>query len=211
MQTLYSVLDHLVYATPDLNSTVDRIEALFGVRAAVGGHHKAWRTTNALLSLGTRMYLEIMGPDDSARVPNQPRPFDLDDLVAPRLVTWVARSADMQTVIVKARRHGVDLGELRERSRQKPDGSVLKWTMTDLTKPREGGVIPYFINWGTSAHPAETSPEGCKLLTVQLSHPDAGRIGQILSHLGIEAAVDFGAKASLEALIETPQGQFKLV
>jgi hypothetical protein len=211
MQPLYSVLDHLVYATPDLNSTVDRIEALFGVRAVVGGHHKAWRTKNALLSLGTRMYLEIMGPDEPARAPNQPRPFDLDDLVTPRLVTWVARSADMQTVIVTARRHGVNLGELQERSRQKPDGSVLKWTMTDLTKPREGGVIPYFINWGTSAHPAETSPESCKLLSVKLSHPDPGRIGQILGHLGIEAAVDFGPKASLEALIETPQGQFKLV
>jgi len=211
MQPLYSVLDHLVYATPDLDSTIDSLEALFGVRAVIGGHHKAWRTRNALLSLGVRMYLEIMGPDEPARVPNQPRPFELDELVAPRLVTWVARSADIQTVISTARHDGVDLGDLQERSRQKPDGSVLKWTMTDLTKPREAGVVPYFIDWGASAHPAESSPGGCRLLTLKLSHPDAVRIKQILGHLGIDVGVDLGPEASLEAIIETPQGQFKLV
>ena len=156
------------------------------------------------------MYLEIMGPDESAREQSQPRPLRLDELVGPRLVTWVARSADIQTVISIARRDGVDLGELQERSRQKPDGSVLKWTMTDLTTPREGGVIPYFINWGSSAHPSESSPMGCTLPTLKLSHPDAGRIQQILGHLGIGIGVDFGPEASLEAIIETPRGQIKL-
>ena len=207
MQPLHSVLDHLVYATPDLDSTIENIEALFGVRAAVGGHHAAWRTRNALLSLGTRMYLEIMGPDESARVPNQPRPFELDELVSPRLVTWVVRSADIQTVVNTARRGGVDLGELQERSRQKPDGSVLKWIMTDLTKPREGGVIPYFIDWGVSSHPAESSPGGCTLMTLKLVHPQAARIQKILDHLGVDVRIDVGPKAALEAIIDTPRGQ----
>ena len=210
MQPLRSVLDHLVYATPDLNATVDSIEALFGVRAAEGGHHKAWRTKNALLSLGTGTYLEIMGPDDAAQEQSQPRPFRLDELAGPRLVTWVARCSDIQTVISIARRAGVDLGELQERSRQKPDGSVLKWTMTDLTRPREGGVIPYFINWGASTHPSESSPRGCTLLTMKLSHPDAGRIRRILGHLGMDVVVDTGPEASLEAIVETPRGQIKL-
>lgn len=210
MQPLHSVLDHLVYATPDLDTTVETIDGLFGVRPVIGGHHKTWRTRNALLSLGTRMYLEIMGPDEPARALNQPRPFRLDELVTPRLVTWVARSDDIQTVISTARSDGVDLGELEERSRQRPDGSVLKWTMTDLTKPREAGVVPYFINWGASAHPAESSPGGCTLLTMKLFHPDAERIRQILDHLGLDFALDFGPKAALEAIIETPQGHFTL-
>jgi len=152
-----------------------------------------------------------MGPDEAARAQNQPRPFKLDELVAPRLVTWVARSADIQNVISTARLDGVDLGELLERSRLKRDGSVLKWTMTDLTKPRECGVIPCFINWGDSAHSSESSPGGCKLPTMTLSHPDAGRIRQILGRLEIDAPVDTGPEASLEAIVETPQGDFKLV
>jgi hypothetical protein len=202
-----SVLDHLVYAAPDLDSAIEDIEALFGVRPAVGGHHALWRTRNALLSLGTRMYLEIIGPDESARVPNQPRPFELDELVSPRLVTWVVRSGDIQTVLNTARHDGVDLGELQEGSRLKPDGSVLKWTMTDLAKPREGGAIPYFIDWGASSHPAESSPGGCALLTIKLVHPQAGRIQRVLDHLGVDVRVGVGPKAALEAVIETPRGQ----
>ena len=104
----------------------------------------------------------------------------------------------------------MDLGELQERSRQKPDGSVLKWTMTDLTRSREGGVIPYFINWGNTAHPGESSPKGCKLLTMKVIHPDGERIRRVLTNLGLAVAVDTGPKPALEALIGTPNGDFRL-
>ena len=210
METLYSVLDHLVYATPDLEATVERLADLFGVRAALGGHHEAWRTRNALLSLGERTYLEIMGADETGRAPGFHRPFDLDNLTAPRLVTWVARSSDIHAARDTARLHGVDLGELQERSRQKPDGSVLRWTMTDLTKAREGGVIPYFIDWGDSAHPSESSPRGCTLVTMKVVHPDANRIRRTLSSLGLDVPVEAGPNAAVEALLQTPKGRFKL-
>jgi hypothetical protein len=209
MTSLFSILDHLVYATPDVDATIEGVEQLFGVRAAMGGRHPGWGTRNALLALGPKAYLEIMGPDPSQPEPKQPRPFGIDTLSKPRLVTWVARTGDVQAVIDKARRQGLDLGELQKMSRKKPDGSVLKWTMTDLRKNRKDGTIPYFINWGDSAHPAEDAPKGCRLIRLEVFHPDAERVNQLLRNLGINLQAGPGSVA-LKATIESPKGQIVL-
>ncbi len=142
MAALLLILDHLVYATPDVDATTETLEKLLGVRAVIGGQHPGWGTRNALLSLGPKAYLEIMGPDHSQPEPSQPRPFGIDALKEPRLVTWVARADDIQSAIGTAKRHGIDLGDLQERSRKRPDGAVLRWAMTDWTRNRKDGIVP---------------------------------------------------------------------
>ena len=42
MTPLLSTIDHLVYATPDVNATIEQVEQLFSVRAAIGGQHPGW-------------------------------------------------------------------------------------------------------------------------------------------------------------------------
>src|SRR5262245_26246914 len=86
-------VDHLVYATPDLKLGIDRTEELFGVRATPGGQHPGSGTRNALVALGPSAYLEIIGPDPEQSKPSNPRRFGIDDLKAPRLVTWAARES----------------------------------------------------------------------------------------------------------------------
>jgi hypothetical protein len=66
-----------------------------------------------------------MGPDPSQPQPELPRPFGMGTMSKPRLVAGVARTDDIQSVIDKAKRQALDLGELLEKSRKKPDGSVL--------------------------------------------------------------------------------------
>ena len=69
-------------------------------------------TRNALLALGPRMYLEILGPDSSLSREGLKRPFDIDRLYKPRLATWVSRSEDLNRTIEVGRQVGVDLGEV---------------------------------------------------------------------------------------------------
>src|SRR6516225_5696846 len=69
---LLARVDHLVYATPDLNLGIDRIEKLTGVRATPGGQHPGRGTRNALPALGPSSDLGILGPD-----PEQPNPRGL--------------------------------------------------------------------------------------------------------------------------------------
>lgn len=54
---LLSRVDHLLYATPDLNRGVEEIEKLIGVRATEGGQHPGRGTRNALPSSTARVAL----------------------------------------------------------------------------------------------------------------------------------------------------------
>ena len=209
MTPLHSILDHLVYATPDVAASIEELEQLFGVRAAIGGRHPGWGTKNALLALGPKAYLEILGPDPDRPEPRQPRLLGIDTISQPGLVSWVARTDDIASVIDKAKGQGLDLGDLLEKSRKQPDGSVLKWTMTDPMKNRKDGIIPYFINWGDAAHPAETAPAGCSLIKLEVFHPDAARVNELLRHLGIDLLAGHGPVA-LKATIASPKGQIVL-
>lgn len=98
----HHAIDHLVYATPDLNATVNALEAQLGVRPSVGGQHPVLGTRNALLSLGPRMYLEIVGPDPQQPSPDGPRWFRIDTLTEPTLVTWCAAATELESLRARA-------------------------------------------------------------------------------------------------------------
>ena len=143
-----------------------------------------------LLSLGPQVYLEVMAPDEAPIDGGKPRPFGLDTLKAPRLVTWAVRADNLDRVKKVADGQQVDLGEVREGRHQRPDGVLLQWEMTDLTKDRMGGPLPFYINWGKSPHPAVSAPKGCILRVLRIFHPEADQVNAHLAAFGIEFTVD---------------------
>ena len=203
-------VDHLVYATPDLQAGVERIEKLLGVRAAPGGQHPGRGTRNALLSLGPGIYLEIIGPDPEQPAPAQARPFGIDDLKEPRLVTWVAKGRDLERVAAEARRHGVKLGEVIPGSRRRADGVLLSWRYTDPRTVVADGIVPFFIDWGKTPHPSITATQGASLIGLRAEHPDADRVQRALTQLGLDLRVQKGQRAALVATVTGPRGQVEL-
>ncbi|MEN9805196.1 MAG: hypothetical protein RIS41_2043 [Actinomycetota bacterium] len=188
--TISLAIDHLVYAVPDLAAAVSEIEELTGVAPIPGGAHVGRGTYNALLGLGGHTYLEIVGPDPAQPDPDAPRPFGIDDLTRPGLVTWCARAdRDLEQVAGDLRTIGDDVGPIDAMSRRRPDGVVLEWR---LTPPRldDGGVIPFFIDWGTTPHPTQSLPVGGFVLELILTHPDPERIERVLSVASTADVVD---------------------
>lgn len=209
MASVPSRLDHLVYATPDLAATVAGLERRVGVPLLPGGAHPAWGTRNALLPLSPTTYLEVIGPDPEG-AGGVPRLFGISALSAPRLVTWAAKGTGLADLADRARTGGVELGEVTEGSRLRPDGTRLHWTLTDPYAPRSGGIVPFFIDWQDRAHPAGGAAAEVALLSLTAAHPDPGHVRGRLAWVGVELEVKPGPGPGLEAALRTPNGIVRL-
>ncbi len=207
---LLAQVDHLVYATPDLDASIEELERVLGVRATPGGRHPTWATSNALLALGERTYLEILGPDPEQARSRAAKPFSLDQLAAPRLITWAAKGAHLERLVEDGKRRGFDLGSVSAGSRRRPDGVVLSWQLTDPTASRLDGLVPFFIDWGDTPHPAGTVAQGCTLVELRAEHPNPDRVRGALRAVGLDLPVRSARTPALIATVKTPRGVVEL-
>ncbi|GMQ99010.1 MAG: VOC family protein [Acidimicrobiia bacterium] len=208
---MLSLIDHLVFATPDLEAGVTHIEDLLGVKATPGGRHPRFGTHNALVSLGRDTYLEIVGPDPLRDTDQLPEIFELSTVDRPKLVTWAARSDDLGLVAARARSAGIDLGDVSAGSRKRPDGILLEWQLTDPYRDRMEGIIPFFIDWGTTSHPASSLPPSCRLMELTLSHSEPSRAEEALEAVtDMSIPVTRSKSPHIQATIATPNGSITL-
>jgi hypothetical protein len=199
-----------VYATPDLPLGIETIEKLCGVRATPGGQHPGRGTRNALVSLGPGIYLEIIGPDPVQPSPAQLRPFGIDELTEPRLVTWVAKATNLESFAKEAAHAGVKLGEVINGSRQRTDGVVLSWRYTDPRTVAFDGLVPFFIDWGKTPHPSDAATPGASLTGLRAEHPDPEPVQKALDTLGLALRVQRGPRPALIATVDTARGRVEL-
>jgi hypothetical protein len=203
-------VDHLVYATPDLETTVAELERQLGVRATPGGQHIGRGTHNALIALGPSSYIEIVGPDPAQSGYATPRWFGIDGLAVARLVGWAAKGVELERLVERAARRGVQLGPVDSGSRQRPDGVALRWQFTDPTTVVGDGVVPFFIDWGASPHPSATAASGPLLVGLRAEHPDPEGVRRILRALDVDLLVQRGERPALFAKVRTAAGQVEL-
>jgi hypothetical protein len=202
-----AVIDHLVYACPNLEEAVDDIAVRTGVRAAGGGQHPGLGTRNALLSLGPRCYLELLGPDPAQPPPAEPRSFGLDNLRGPALRGWAVAPASLDSAIQAARAAGTDLGQPIAGLRYRPDGTPVRWRMTPPSELDGMAVAPFLIDWENSPHPAAQSPRGLLLAEFVIRSPDPDRIIALLDALGLAVRIQHAEVPGFSAAVRNPAGQ----
>ncbi len=195
-----ALLDHLVYATPDLEATCRDLESRLGVRASAGGQHPGRGTHNALISIGPKAYLEIIGPD-----PLQPetRPvwFGIDQLTAPKLITWAVRVDDLEA-FVKEISPNAKVGAVRAGARKTPEGTTLSWQLTEPQLVQGVGLVPFLIEWNSSQHPADSAITGPPLVQLHIEHPEPELIRKHLNWLRLEVEIEHGLSPALVAIFE---------
>ncbi|MEU2060280.1 VOC family protein [Streptomyces sp. NPDC013455] len=205
MNAIPPLLDHLVLATPDLDATVAEFARRTGVTPAPGGEHPGLGTRNHLVGLGGRSYLEILGPDPEQPEPAGPRPFGVDRLAGPAVLTWAISPPDLDAAIAAARARGHDPGPVRPMSRRTPDGTVLRWRLTDGDPGDASGLVPFLIDWQESPHPTASGLPVTPLLAMSASAPDPEKVRGPLAALGTALTLTTGP-AAFSFTVDTPNG-----
>jgi hypothetical protein len=195
-----ALIDHLVYAVPDL-ALADGL----GLGLSPGGRHIGLGTRNLLAGLGGSAYLEVIGPDPDQPAPERPRPFGIDELREPKLVAWAARVENIHDVVDRAKARGYDPGPVMRMSRKRPDGVLLEWQLT----PPVAGVLPFLIDWGATPHPSVDAVQGAVLECLSISDYRKDDVYKGLKALGLDFAVGYGPPG-LAAEIRTPDGEVVL-
>ena len=201
------MLDHILLGCNDLQRGISFVEQHTGVRAAFGGVHPGRGTQNALLSLGTRRYLEIIAPDTQQTNSSSELNVELKKLSEPRLVGWAAHPGDVQVLAADLARAGVAAEGPTPGSRKRPEGSVLHWKTLNL-KDDANGLLPFFIEWSAdSPHPSADAPSGCQLLRFELLTPDPVALDKRTTQLKLKAPLVKAASSQLHAVISGPKGK----
>lgn len=203
-------LDHILWAAPDLDDGMRRIEALTGVKPARGGSHPGLGTRNGLMALGDGLYFEILAPDPAQ---------NLDDnlggriaaLPRPGLIAFALAGDDLAAARAAAGRAGLSADEPVAMSRTRPDGVRLDWSVMYFRHPSFGEPAPFVIDWGSSPHPSRSTPKGCTLMSFAALHPEPEPLAEAYRALGIPLEVERAAEPGFMARLNSPKGTIVLL
>jgi hypothetical protein len=191
-------IDHLVFAGPDLDDAAASVTTILGVPPVPGGRHAGFGTHNRLLGLGGGAYLEVIGSDPAQGEPPEPRPFGIDGMAGPRLVAWAVRSTSIVADVARAGAAGIELGPITSMQRTRPDGVLLRWSLT----PPQAGPLPFLIDWGETPHPTADLVSGPHLRALAVETPAAASVARTLDVLGVDVEVRSASTERLVATIE---------
>lgn len=204
-------LDHVIYAGRDLDALVASFAALTGVTPKRGGRHPGLGTHNALASLGDEVYFELLAvdPEQKSRLAGT-LGGRIDALPAPRLFAYMLKSADLEGRQRVLERHGIG-SDLFDASRHTPDGGTLRWRLLVPRENRFGDLVPKFIDWLDTVHPAATSVRGCTFESFEIGHPESTALNALLAELGADAVAERASQPCLRLRLQTPRGRVSFV
>ena len=117
-----------------------------------------------------------------------------------RLERWRRRALD----------RGYDPGPVKTGGRRRLDGTELSWRLCQHTELPFGGAVPFLIDWGPTRSPALTAPTGCRLLELEVGHPQPAAVRAALRALDVAVPVRSSPAPRLRATLTTPRGRVLL-
>lgn len=189
-------LDHVLVLVAEIGSGMACFEALAGAKVAIGGRHPDHGTVNALVSMG-ESYLELIASERAGGEPGL------------QVIDFAMRVDDIGAVAAAASATGLTVIRI-DGQRRTPEGAILRWQAFELIGHDHGGTLPFFIDWGTTPHPAATAPSGLTKPRLTVLHPDPAAIRPLYRALGFDLPVEQNAAQGLRLDLETPKGSVTL-
>ncbi len=208
-----ATLDHLIFASWDVDAGIAHISELTGVTPGLGGPHIGLGTHNALMSLGDDVYFEIIGRDPEQPDATGPFPFGLTSESPPGLIGYAAHPSPGETIEQLSsalRGAGADPGPVRSMSRGKPDGEELTWSLTQSSRASTlDGALPFLIEWG-GPNPAGSTTPGCTLAELTITHPNPDPARPALAAIGLGGLALESGTFGLRAILDCPKGRVEI-
>ena len=201
-------VDHLVWYCADLVEGERYFAERMDCGSANGGVHPGEGTANRLLSLSDATYLEILGRDP-AQAENSLAP-EVRSLSGSGLYHWAVGGVDLSELRRKAIIAGLAGSDLVTGGRTLPNGSWLGWKCFGIHNHGFGALVPFFIDWMESEHPARTAPRGGSLAGVEVFSPQAEKLRSVYGILGLDITVTKATAPGFSATLESRNGQHVL-
>lgn len=201
-------IDHLVWYDADLAAGRGYFAGHMDCQPLYGGEHPGEGTANAVMALGPSTYLEILGRDPAQGGVGLDQ--EVKNLSGSGLYHWAIGGIDLPLLAEKARLAGYEGGGLVAGGRMKPDGKWLGWTCWGLRNHGFGSLVPFFIDWMDSEHPAISAPLGGRLAGFEIYSPQADDLKRLFAALELDAVVKRHETPGVAAVLESGKGRLEL-
>jgi len=199
-------VDHIVYAFRNLDEGIKHVQSLTGAIPIKGGEHLEFGTHNALLSIGSNCYLELIAPDYNNSFRGK-RWMSVDQISRPTITRWSINSNDINSDAEKLGSIQTDLGEIINGQRSLSDNTTLKWKMTRPSSNKTIGTLPFLLDWSQSNfHPCDKLEKKCKLISVKIKTQNHKSLKSILGSTANKIQIITSNTDEINLTLDTPNG-----
>lgn len=209
-QRRYRNFDHLILGTPSLESTVALLHKRLGSEPYFGGSHPKHGTSNYLLPMGGRTYLEIIGASSpKARLDKVGR--QLECLEGPRLIGIALETNDMARTLASAQSRQITLDISEPGERRTASGALLQWEAVNFNQTQFGEMLFFAIDWKGSSHPSESSISSAELTSFEIRSEASNLLQTYCALLDCDLVInETTGGTTLSAQIQGPHGSLSL-
>lgn len=209
-------LDHLSFAVgpAGLHATTAELSEKFGAVIHEGGVHPRFGTTNMILPLKNRQYLQVVAPLEHPAADKAPygQAVKARTELGGGWMGWCVSVEDIGPVEHRLGRHSVP------GNRHRPDGFNLTWRQIGVNGMRSDPQLPYVMCWDQpEEHPSTMAESDIELVALEiagsperlqdwLGEPAVGALEQI----EVRWVAPNGVPGILAAEFETPSGRVRL-